>query len=547
MDRVRRQRQQKHIGANTVDSSLKSEHRGRELLRYGSVGSRQYRLTEYGGDPSGLQDSSDAVEKLLHDLVSGSQENPQWMIDNITDLQGAVISLDGGQFLLSRPLSIPRWTGNVFVENGKLLASPDFPTDRYVVEVGVDAHPLLGNATCDDTTFTQCAMNVAIQNIVVDGRNRARGCVRMQQTTGAVLGPSALFLHFAGVGLDVHWGHEVILTGAWVGQYLFTEEGKKTSQTGIGVRIHGNDHVMDNVIVFSAKLGVLVRGAANLLRNVHNWNGSSHGYVLSGSGNRLLDSYPDFNSVVIAGGDACLVRSNFFLGGARLFLKTQEGAEDVPVIPGESVSPSLRVDAHGKGKRGTLDRGLKGFVVDGNVFNGCGGKSAIIVDEAEGRFTSLTDSLVDSNSFSDCKAKATRVRLSAEIGKEKPEKTSKMSLSEALLFPSLPPKSLVLFHTFMPFADDTTDAEEAEFVRTQVRVSREGFLSHPLRFQAEAPVSGILSVSVDQAVTTAGLSVKVTPATSTTASSSLYPESVPPQTSTELDRNEGDSQTVLFS
>ena len=41
-------------------------------------------------------------------------------------------------------------------------------------------------------------------------------------------------------------------------------------KTGIG--IYGNDHYVSNVIVYSARVGVELSGAANILQGVHTWN-----------------------------------------------------------------------------------------------------------------------------------------------------------------------------------------------------------------------------------------------------------------------------------
>ena len=69
------------------------------------------------------------------------------------------------------------------------------------------------------------------------------------------------------------------------------------------LQINGNDHYLQNVIVFDfAKVGVEVNGAANLLQAVHTWNGGGTGISL-GTGassygahqNRLLGCYLDYN------------------------------------------------------------------------------------------------------------------------------------------------------------------------------------------------------------------------------------------------------------
>ena len=52
----------------------------------------------------------------------------------------------------------------------------------------------------------------------------------------------------------------------------------------VGVQINGNDHYLDNVIVFDyAHVGVQVNGAANVLTTVHTWNGGGVGIGSGGT------------------------------------------------------------------------------------------------------------------------------------------------------------------------------------------------------------------------------------------------------------------------
>ena len=58
------------------------------------------------------------------------------MSDGIRDLGGAVLDLQGGTYLLSQPLAIPQYVGNLRVIDGTLRASPAFPPAEFVLTIG---------------------------------------------------------------------------------------------------------------------------------------------------------------------------------------------------------------------------------------------------------------------------------------------------------------------------------------------------------------------------------------------------------------------------
>jgi hypothetical protein len=58
----------------------------------------------------------------------------------------------------------------------------------------------------------------------------------------------------------------------WLGEYRYSDpKSHLANLTATGISIDGNDHFVTNTIVFSAKIGVGVYGAANLLTGVHTW------------------------------------------------------------------------------------------------------------------------------------------------------------------------------------------------------------------------------------------------------------------------------------
>ena len=88
--------------------------------------------------------------------------------------------------------------------------------------------------------------------------------------------------------------------------------------------INGNDHILDNVVVFAGLVGVAVNGAANIVSTTHTWNTQS-GSVPAAVGisvvswqNRFVSPYLDYVPLVCRGCAITTVTNGFFLGGAQV-------------------------------------------------------------------------------------------------------------------------------------------------------------------------------------------------------------------------------------
>ena len=73
-----------------------------------------YFVTSYGADPTG---NSDSTEALLAAIADAAKDPSEWsLMKGISDLGGAQIDLQGGNYIISRPLQLPvAGVGNLMV------------------------------------------------------------------------------------------------------------------------------------------------------------------------------------------------------------------------------------------------------------------------------------------------------------------------------------------------------------------------------------------------------------------------------------------------
>lgn len=62
-----------------------------------------YHVTSYGADPTGKSDSTDAILGAISDALN-APGNGAVLIQGIVNLGGVRVDLDGGNYLISRPI-----------------------------------------------------------------------------------------------------------------------------------------------------------------------------------------------------------------------------------------------------------------------------------------------------------------------------------------------------------------------------------------------------------------------------------------------------------
>lgn len=70
-------------------------------------------MSEYGADPSGNEESGDAILKAVEDAF-GLQKGYE-MVAGVNDLGGVVIDFEGGNYKISKPITFPSGVGNIVV------------------------------------------------------------------------------------------------------------------------------------------------------------------------------------------------------------------------------------------------------------------------------------------------------------------------------------------------------------------------------------------------------------------------------------------------
>lgn len=83
---------------------------------------RVYHVTSYGADPNGREDSTDAILKAITDALQGPSDG--FLYHGIQNLGGARVDLDGGSYVVTRPLQFPvAGRGNLLVRQSILINS----------------------------------------------------------------------------------------------------------------------------------------------------------------------------------------------------------------------------------------------------------------------------------------------------------------------------------------------------------------------------------------------------------------------------------------
>ncbi|CAL1402486.1 unnamed protein product [Linum trigynum] len=340
----------------------------------------------YGADPTGHNDSSDAIQKALNDAFSQRGEEKRYLMSPMKDLGGAVIDLQGGSYLISKPITFPPTAGNIMMKEGSLRASQDFPPNRYLVELmspeseiliykTESVHRLHGRRIYyEDVTF---------RDILFDSARRGGGLLVVNSLRTRII--NSYFLNFTTQGILVQGGHETYISSCFLGQKSTVGDDEHEADFfGTAIDLASNDNSVTDTVLFSSQTGLLLRGQANMVSGLHVYN---KGVKYRGTGiyvkesaafNRIDNSYMDYTSIVIEDPYFIHLTNSMFLGDGNVVLKSVYGRMAGLTVRDNFFHGFKRAIVEVEGEFKVVDQ----VVVDGNQAN-----KAMPVRSTVGRLT----------------------------------------------------------------------------------------------------------------------------------------------------------------
>jgi hypothetical protein len=324
----------------------------------------------YGADPTGVSDSSAAFDLALAALFARGTSNHRDE-GGTMDLGGATLDLQGGDYLISKSLYFPSNYSNYGLFHGTLRANArNFTRGDFLIDIGTPG------GFCENWGDS-CTENVNLEDLFLDGTAVANGA-RFTSVIGVNAGPDLFIVNFTTVGVDIEAGHEVELHESWIGSCWYTPPSvcwlnATALNDTVGVLINGNDHMLAQVVVFAARSGIIVNGAANLLTSVHTWSTQQEsvpdavGIQVNTWQNRLVAPYLDYVPLVLKGAAMTSITNGFFLDGAAkiVFVPDPNGYP----VQGIFISGSEFVGGGDVFAVGTGFKGLQDVTVVGSLFD----------------------------------------------------------------------------------------------------------------------------------------------------------------------------------
>ncbi|GLU08646.1 hypothetical protein SLE2022_255460 [Rubroshorea leprosula] len=290
----------------------------------------------YGADPTGKQDSSDAILQALNDAFH--VQSGLVLLPGVNDLGGIEIDLQGGDYRIGKPLRFPPGA-NVLVKGGTLRATGTFPGDRYLIELwSPDSRPLFqtnGNLT-GRKDFNRDRIryeDITFRDILFDSSLRAGGIFIIDSARIRI--DNCMFIRFLTEGIRVKRGHETYISSSFLGQHLTVgSDPDEKDCSGTAIDLDGNDNAVTDVAIFSAAIGILLKGQANIITGAHCYNKATYwggiGILVkstpgSSSLTRIDNCYLDFTAIVMEDPFQVHVTNGLFLGDANVVIKSVRG------------------------------------------------------------------------------------------------------------------------------------------------------------------------------------------------------------------------------
>ncbi|XWS62333.1 hypothetical protein CRYUN_Cryun06bG0002100 [Craigia yunnanensis] len=375
---------------------------------------RVYLVTKYGADPTGKSDSTEALNKAIVDAFQGPSEG--FLMEGITNLGGPQINLEGGNYLISKPLRLPAaGAGNLMILGGTLRASDNFPADGYLIDLsasssssqeGKEGSSL--NSQLDSSSSYNYEY-ITLKDLMLDSNYRGGGISVVNSLRTSI--DNCYIAHFTTNGILVQGGHETYIRNSFLGQHITAGgDGGERNFSGTAINLMGNDNAVTDVVIFSAAIGIMASGQANTFSGVHCYNKATGfggtGIYLKLPGltqTRIVNSYMDYTGIVAEDPVQLHISSSFFLGDAFVLLKSINGV-------------------------------ASGVNIVDNMFSGSNnGVEIVQLDQSKGPFKGIDQVVVDRNNVKGMNIKATVARG----GVEGNGSSWTVDFNPVLLFPNL--------------------------------------------------------------------------------------------------------------
>lgn len=333
-----------------------------------------------------------------------------------------------------------------------MRASDTFPGDKHLIELWSENSPQSDQLQLQNNVFYY--EDITFRDILFDSSYRGGGILIVDSVRIRL--NNCFFLHFTTKGIMVKKGHETFISSCFLGQHS-TAGGDKDEKyfSGTAIDLSSNDNAVTDATIFSAAIGIVLRGQANILTGVHCYNkATSFGGIgilvkLSGcSQTRINNCYLDYTAIVMEDPVQVHVSNGFFLGDANVVLKSIKGQ-------------------------------ISGLNIVDNMFSGRAGNMVPIV-HLDGKFNYIDQVVIDRNNVNGMSLKSTVGKLTVAGNGTRWE----ANFSSVLVFPHRINSLHYSLHT---------RGEPKFTVHAVTNVS-----NNVVVVESEKAVNGVVSVVVDQ-------------------------------------------------
>lgn len=283
------------------------------------------------------------------------------------------------------------------IHGGTLRASDDFPTNGYLIDLSASSSPNENEKTYESSISAQLSSSssynyeyITLRDLMLDSNYRGGGISVINSLRTSI--DNCYITHFTTNGILVQSGHETYIRNSFLGQHITAggDHGERNF-SGTAINLMGNDNAVTDVVIFSASVGIMISGPANILSGVHCYNKATGfggtGIYLRLPGltqTRIVNSYLDYTGIVAEDPVQLDISNTFFLGDAYIVLKSIKGVAN-------------------------------GVNIVNNMFSGSNkGVGIVQLDQSKGPFKDIGQIVVDRNNARGMNIKSTVGRRSVQ-------------------------------------------------------------------------------------------------------------------------------------